>query len=127
MGFFFSVGNSAGLISSNVYPSSTGPKFVEGKFVFPSAEVHEANLILISGHSIAIGFSGMAIICALTLMWSNSRDNAYRDRVYGPVAPDGSDASPNKNITKEQREKWGLAGMSELEICELGDRHPGKA
>jgi len=105
MGFFFSVGNSAGLISSNVYPSSTAPRFFEG-------------------HGIAIGFSVLAIVCASSLMTSNMYENARRDKVYGVVAPDGSDASPRKILTPEQKATWGLEGLTELQIIELGDRHP---
>jgi hypothetical protein len=59
-------------------------------------------------------------------MASNWHENARRDRVYGVVAPDGSDAHPHKVLTPEQKMTWGLEGLSELEIIELGDRHPGK-
>ncbi|KAF9506091.1 hypothetical protein BS47DRAFT_463665 [Hydnum rufescens UP504] len=106
MGFFFSVGNSAGIISSNVYPSNTAPRFFRG-------------------HGIALAFSFMAIVWTLILMASNWRENARRDRVYGVTAPDGSDADPRKVLTPEQKATWGLEGLSELEIIELGDRHPG--
>ncbi|KAF9512561.1 hypothetical protein BS47DRAFT_1345338 [Hydnum rufescens UP504] len=106
MGFFFSVGNCAGIISSNVYPNSTAPRFIRG-------------------HSIAIAFSFMTIICISILMASNWRENVRRDKVYGAVAPDGSDAHPRKVLTPEQKATWGLEGLSELEIIELGDRHPG--
>jgi len=105
MGFYFSVGNSAGIISSNVYPSSSAPRFFEG-------------------HGIAIGFSFLAIVCALALVTSNMHENARRDKVYGVVAPDGSDANPRKILTPQQKATWGLEGLSELEIIELGDRHP---
>jgi hypothetical protein len=106
MGLLFSTGNAAGIISSNVYPSNTAPRFFEG-------------------HGIAVGFSGLAIICAIVIMIANSRENARRDRLYGEVAPDGSDASPLKTLTPEKRKAWGLEGLSELEVIELGDRHPG--
>ncbi|KAF9506094.1 hypothetical protein BS47DRAFT_1353318 [Hydnum rufescens UP504] len=106
MGFFFSVGNCAAIISSNIYPNSTAPRFIRG-------------------HSIAVAFSFMTIICVSILMASNWRENARRDRVYGVVAPDGSDAHPRKVLTPEQKVTWGLEGLSELEIIELGDRHPG--
>lgn len=108
MGLLFTTGNSAGIISSNVYPARTAPRFVEG-------------------HSIAIGFSGLAIVCALMLMYANSRENARRDREYGKMALDGSDANPAKmkGLSEEKRKRWGLQDLSELEIIELGDRHPG--
>ncbi|KAF9502925.1 hypothetical protein BS47DRAFT_1356583 [Hydnum rufescens UP504] len=106
MGFFFSVGNSAGLISSNVYPSSAAPRYFRG-------------------HGIVLAFSFLAIVCVSILMVSNSRENARRDRVYGVAAPDGSDAHPHKVLIPDQKATWGLEGLSELQIIELGDRHPG--
>lgn len=102
MGFFFTVGNSAGLISSNVYPTKSRPRYIEG-------------------HSVAIGFASLAIICAIILYTHNKRENARRDRVYGVAAVDGSDASPRSG----NKEKWGLEGLSDREVIELGDRHPG--
>ena len=109
MGLFFTIGNSTAIVSSNVYPPSTAPHFVEG-------------------HSIAIGSSAIAIICALTLMYMNSKENARRDREYGEVAPDGSDADPAKMkwLSEEKRRRWGFEGLSECEIFELGDTHPGE-
>jgi MFS transporter, ACS family, DAL5 transporter family protein len=68
----------------------------------------------------------MAIVWTLILMASNWRENARRDRVYGVAARDGSDADPRKVLTPQQKATWGLEGLSELEIIELGDRHPGK-
>ncbi|KAF9505402.1 hypothetical protein BS47DRAFT_539462 [Hydnum rufescens UP504] len=106
MGFFFSVGNSAGLISSNVYPSGAAPRYFRG-------------------HGIALAFSFLAIVCVSILMVSNLRENARRDRVYGVAAPDGSDAHPHKVLIPDQKATWGLEGLSELQIIELGDRHPG--
>lgn len=103
MGFFFTVGNSAGLISSNVYPTKSGPRYIEG-------------------HSVAIGFASMAIICAIILFTYNKRENARRDQVYGVAAADGSDASPHNSLNKK---KWGLDHLSDIEVIELGDRHPG--
>src|ERR1700733_5857189 len=107
MGLLFATGNSAGLISSNVYPSSTAPRFFEG-------------------HGVAVGFSFVAIVCAIIITTANRVENARRDTVYGPVAADGSDANPNKALTPEQRRSWGLEGFSKLEIIELGEKHPGR-
>lgn len=106
MGLLFSTGNSAGIISSNVYPTNTAPRFFEG-------------------HGVAVGFSFMAIACAVILKIALARENASRDARYGTVAADGSDASPTKVLTAEQRQKWGLEGLSQNEIIELGDKHPG--
>ena len=102
----FSTGNSAGLISSNVYPANTKPRFFEG-------------------HGVAVGFAFMAIVCALIITITNRRENARRDRVYGSVAADGSDASVVRPLTAEKRARWGLEGLSEKQIIELGDLHPG--
>jgi hypothetical protein len=106
MGLLFSTGNSAGIISSNVYPSHTAPRFFEG-------------------HSVAIGFAFMAVVCAVIITTATRIENARRDSLYGPVAADGSDASPNKVLTPDQCRSWGLEGLSETEIIELGDKHPG--
>lgn len=106
LGLTFASGNCAGIISSNVYPSRTAPRLFEG-------------------HSVSIGFEVMSIVCAVILTVANRIENTRRDVLYGPVAADGSDANPNKILTPEQRQKWGLEGLSRLEIIELGDKHPG--
>ena len=107
MGAFFTLGNSAGIVSSWVYPTTQAPRFF-------------------TGHGVAIGFSFMAIVCAIILMIDHSRDNARRDKLYGKLATDGSESNPlrmegNKELTK----RWGLEGMSRDQILDLGDRHPG--
>lgn len=106
MGLFFACGNSAGLIASNVYPKSTAPRYFEG-------------------HGISLGLASMAVICTVVLMIANQRENERRDRIYGQVAADGSDADPGKDLGAERRELWGLEGLRRTEIVELGDRHPG--
>lgn len=107
MGLLFSCGNSAGIISSNVYPANTAPRFFEG-------------------HGVAVGFGFMSIVCAVIIIIANSRENARRERIYGSVAADGSDATVAQSMIPELRAKWGLEGLSETEIIELGDRHPGE-
>jgi hypothetical protein len=106
MGLLFASANSAGLISSNVYPSQTEPRYFEG-------------------HGIAIGFAFMAIVCAIIITTANRVENARRDALYGPVAADGSDAGPDKDFTPERLGDWGLEGLTKTEIIELGDKHPG--
>lgn len=101
MGVFFTCGNSAGMIASNVYPASTAPRYFQG-------------------HGIAIGFSMLAIVCAAILMFAHSRENARRDRLYGTVEPGLNPL----HATPEQIKRWGLEGMSHMEILDLGDRHP---
>lgn len=102
----FGCANVAGIISSNVYPSRTKPRFFEG-------------------HGIAIGFASLTIIAAIIMTIANRIENARRDRLYGPAAPGGSDVDFNKVLTPEQLRKWGLEGLSKTEIIELGDKHPG--
>jgi hypothetical protein len=106
MGLTFASASSAGIISCNVYPSHTAPRFFEG-------------------HSIALGFAFMAIVCAIIITTASRIENARRDSLYGSVAADGSDANPNKVLTPEQWQSWGLEGLTKIEIIELGDKHPG--
>lgn len=105
MGIFFSLGNSAGIISSNVYPAGDAPRYIRG-------------------HSIALGFSVLSIILSLFMAIYNKRENDRRDRVYGVPDPDGSDCNPLYADDPERLKKWGLEGMTKLEVLELGDSHP---
>lgn len=99
-------GNLAGLVSSNVYPSPTAPRFFEG-------------------HGVAIGFGFLAIACSIIITTANRIENARRDALYGPVAADGSDADGDKVLSPERLRDWGLEGLTKVEIIELGDKHPG--
>lgn len=102
MGVFFSAGNSAGIISSWVYPARTAPRYFQG-------------------HGIAIGTAFLAIVCAAILMWHNNRENKRRDALYGPV-----DLGTNVlHATPQQIERWGLTNKTKEEVLDLGDRHPG--
>jgi len=105
MGFFFGMGNAAGLISSNVYPSNTGPRYIEG-------------------HAIAVAFSAMAVLCAVILYVANWRENARRTKAFGPAPEDGSDCSPLNVANEGILQKYGLEGMQPHEVLKLGDRHP---
>ena len=102
MGLFFSVGNASGIIASNVYPASTAPHYTRG-------------------HSIALAFSALAIVCSAILMTAYSRENRRRDELYGPIDPSLNPL----HASKEQLKKWGLENMTRDEILDLGDRHPG--
>lgn len=107
MGAFFTIGNSGGIVSSWVYPSTQAPRFF-------------------TGHGVAIGFSFMAIVCTIILMVEHSRDNARRDAKYGPIAADGSESNPLRmQGNQELMKRWGLEGMTRDQILDLGDRHPG--
>ncbi|KAF8529980.1 putative MFS nicotinic acid transporter Tna1 [Gautieria morchelliformis] len=105
MGVTFSMGNTAGFISSNVYPIRDAPRYIRG-------------------HAIALGFSCLSIVLCAFMTFYNMRENARRDRVYGVLSPDGSDCSPLYVDDPARLKKWGLEGKSKEEIIALGDRHP---
>ena len=105
MGLFFSMGNSAGLVSSNVYPKTESPRYIKG-------------------HSINLAFTALAILCAVVLAVENKRLNRLRDRIH-PAKADGSDVDIRKAGEEEEKRKWGLQGLTHQEVIELGDRHPG--
>ena len=48
------------------------------------------------------------------------RENARRDKLYGPPPGDAVE----QYEMEEYRQKWGLEGMTREEIVELGDDHP---
>ena len=94
MGPMFSAANSAGIISSNVYPSHMAPQ----------------------GHGVAVRFALMAVVCAVVINLATHNENVRRDAWYGPVAVNGSDANPNKVLTPDQCRRWGLEGLLKTEI-----------
>ncbi|PWN45399.1 transporter, partial [Ceraceosorus guamensis] len=104
MAIFFSFGNSAGLISSNVYPLAEAPRYFKG-------------------HGINLGFSVLAIACAVVLGLANMRENKQRDKI-SYANPDGSSADPLKANDEDEKARWGLTGMSREDIVLLGDKHP---
>ncbi|KZV89876.1 MFS general substrate transporter [Exidia glandulosa HHB12029] len=108
MGLFFATGNSAGIVSSNVYPVRTAPRYT-------------------MGHSVAIAFSAMAIACAVTMMLDNARHNRARDAQHGRVLSRGKesvDERTGRAVDAFDRARWGLEGLSDDEVVLLGDRHP---
>ncbi|KAF8479373.1 putative MFS nicotinic acid transporter Tna1 [Gautieria morchelliformis] len=105
LGVFFSMGNAAGIISSNVYPIGDAPRYIRG-------------------HAIALGFSCLTIVLCAFMTFYNMRENARRDREYGVPNPDGSDCSPLYADDPVRLKKWGLEGKSKEEIIALGDQHP---
>lgn len=105
MGFFFTIGNSAGLISSNIYPSPEAPRFIKG-------------------HAINLGFAGLTFIMCSLIMFVNWRENKRRDAI-SYAHPDGRDVDPARLDTEEEKQRWGYQGMSRDEILNLGDRHKG--
>lgn len=102
MGFFFTIGNSAGLISSNIYPSPEGPRFIKG-------------------HAINLGFAGLTFVTTSFLIYVNWRDNKRRDRI-SVAHPDGRDVDPQRLDSDAEKQRWGYEGLTRDELLLLGDR-----
>lgn len=105
MGLFFTVGNSAGLISSNIYPSTESPRFIKG-------------------HAINLGFAGLTFITTSLLIFINWRANKARDAI-SYANPDGSSVDPARLDHEDEKKRWGYEGMNRDEIMALGDQHKG--
>lgn len=105
MGFFFTIGNAAGLISSNIYPTKESPRFIKG-------------------HAINLGFAGLTFVLTSIIMFINWRANKSRDAI-SYAHPDGRDVDPAKLDDPEEKRRWGYEGMTGEEILMLGDRHKG--
>lgn len=73
------------------------------------------------GHSLALGFAFLAIVCACILMIDHRSKNAKKDAKYGPITPG---LNPLRADTATI-EKWGLTGKSHHEVVSLGHDHPG--
>lgn len=84
-----------------MYPASTGPRFIQG-------------------HSVALGFAAMAIICAAILGITNYRENKRRDRVYG--VPDLTQLGVAKATDPAEKARYGLEHMTDLEVMSMGDK-----
>ncbi|KAL7009272.1 hypothetical protein EMMF5_000902 [Cystobasidiomycetes sp. EMM_F5] len=105
MGIFFSAGNSAGIISSNVSAAWFQLLFRDR----------------LRFRDTATSAAGLPGLDSAILMIDHGRENRRRDQLYGPAAPglNPLHASP------EQLSKWGLEGKSQEEILSLGSLHPG--
>ena len=101
MGLVFSVGNSAGIVASEVYRAKDKPRFL-------------------LGHGCAVGFSLLNFTMATILTIYNRRENARRDAKYGVPSPD----DPQDVDSPEYRQRCGLESLTREEIVELGDQHP---
>ncbi|KIW37713.1 uncharacterized protein PV06_10344 [Exophiala oligosperma] len=105
MGFFFTIGNSAGLISSNIYPTTESPRFIKG-------------------HAINLGFAGLTFILTSLIMFINWRHNKARDAI-SYAHPDGRDVDPARLAHDDEKARWGYEGYSHEELLRLGDQHRG--
>lgn len=102
MGMVFSAGNSGGIVSSEAYQGRDAPQFRPG-------------------HGTALAFCALNFITAAGMYVYYKRENARRDRLYGPP-PDSGDVADWDS--PEQLRKWGLEGMTREEIVAPGDDHP---
>ncbi|OCF34043.1 hypothetical protein I316_04390 [Kwoniella heveanensis BCC8398] len=102
MGFIFSLGNSGGIISSQVYRGKDSPRFLVGQ-------------------GVTFGFSCICLLASITMYFGLRRENARRERVYGPAPGPGQTSEWE---SEEGKKRWGLEGMTRQEIVDLGDDHP---
>ncbi|KAJ9094655.1 hypothetical protein QFC19_007868 [Naganishia cerealis] len=129
LGMMFSLGNSGGIVASQIYQAKYAPKYI-------------------TPHSITLAFCAMVGICSIILYIGLKRENDRREAKYGPVPTDnsfgpsfsieGSDGDApgvmarqrgmstwqEDLIDQKYLERWGLTELSEEEILDLGDDHP---
>ncbi|PWN87159.1 putative MFS nicotinic acid transporter Tna1 [Acaromyces ingoldii] len=103
MGIYFTIGNSAGLVSSNVYPMADAPRYIKG-------------------HAINLGFAAVAILSCAVLMFHNIRENRRRDAI-SYAHPDGRDVDPSRLDDEAEKKRWGYEGKTREELLSLGHRH----
>ncbi|WVQ83940.1 hypothetical protein IAT38_006084 [Cryptococcus sp. DSM 104549] len=102
MGLVFSLGNSGGIISSQVYRTKDAPRFLVGQ-------------------GTTFAFSCLCFICTVIMYIGLSRENRRREKEFGPAPGPGQ---RDEWDSEEGKKRWGLEGMSEEEIADLGDAHP---
>lgn len=100
-GFFFTIGNSAGLVSSNIYPTKESPRFIKG-------------------HAINLGFAALTFITTSLLMYVNWRDNKARDAI-SKAHMDGRDVDPTRFDSEAEKQRWGYEGYTRDQLMRLGD------
>lgn len=133
-GVIMSAGNSAGILSSYLYPDSGKPDFI-------------------IGHSVSAAFSFFTFVLATILYFILKRENKKRDETYGTLdeiyaiineqnggieetftpEKDIEDSDINSTVTTKNEfvdlppillERFGLHGYSKEDIANLGDKHP---
>lgn len=103
MGFFFTIGNSAGLISSNIYPAVESPRYIKG-------------------HAINLAFACLTVLVTSLIMFCNWRDNKKRDAISF-AHRDGRDVDPSRLDTEAEKQRWGYEGYTRDQLLRLGDKH----
>ena len=63
----------------------------------------------------------MNFITAGILYYALRRENARRQKIYGPPPPP---TEVQHYDSDEYKQRWGLEGMTRDEVVELGDDHP---
>ncbi|GJJ10314.1 hypothetical protein Clacol_004540 [Clathrus columnatus] len=95
------IGNSSGILASNVYPASDAPRYIRG-------------------HSISLAFSVLSVIVSIGMSIYNYKENARRDRVYGQPNPDGSDCNIIYIQDEVKLKTYGLEGKRGKKSLSLG-------
>nr|AOR51673.1 MFS transporter [Phaffia rhodozyma] len=102
MGMVFSLGNSGGIVSSQVYRPKDTPSFK-------------------LGHGVTLGFCAMGFICSTIVHLLMKRENKRRDELYGlPPTPLRSGEVHDADTLQ----RLGLNDKSEEEIIAMGDKRP---
>lgn len=106
MGFVFSCGNSAGIVSSLIYRTQDSPRFIPG-------------------HATCLAFALIASGLSAFMTWDLRRENARRDALYGDTPSSISPNTVGHEKYQEQLKVWGIDGLTDEQVSRLGDRHPG--
>ncbi|BGP47719.1 hypothetical protein JCM10450v2_003584 [Rhodotorula kratochvilovae] len=108
MGMMFTLGNSGGIISSLVYFTQDKPRYFRG-------------------HAIGLGFAAMAALLSLFLRFNLAAENRRRDELCNTTTEDmqgdkGAEIMSRMQHDPELRRRFGVEGLSEEEVEELGDK-----
>ena len=104
----FTLGNSGGIISSLVYFTQDKPRYFRG-------------------HGIGLGFAAMAALLSLFLRFNLAAENRRRDELCNTTTEDmqgdkGAEIMSRMQHDPELRRRFGVEGLSEEEVEELGDK-----
>ncbi|WWC67492.1 uncharacterized protein I206_101400 [Kwoniella pini CBS 10737] len=102
MGLIFSLGNSGGIISSQVYRGKDSPRYLVGQ-------------------GVTFAFSCICFISACIMYFGLRKENKRRQDKFG--SPPGP-GEINDWSSEEGKKRWGLEGLTREQVIELGDDHP---
>ncbi|TNY21946.1 putative MFS nicotinic acid transporter Tna1 [Rhodotorula diobovata] len=107
MGMMFTLGNSGGIISSLVYFTQDKPRYFRG-------------------HGIGLGFAAMAALLSLFLRFNLAAENRRRNEITGTTTEEMQGDKGAEIMSRihepELARRFGLEGMTDLQIEELGDK-----